>query len=376
MCDRIYMDHAATTPMDPEVLEVMRSVASARYGNASSVYLEGRKSREIVAHAREQVAALLHAQAEEIYFTSGGTESDNWVIQGIAKKSPRGRILVSAIEHPAIRRTAMAMAEADVPVTFLPTLADGRVAVDALEAALSEAVSLVSVMWANNETGVLQPIGEIASLCRARGIPMHSDAVQACGTVAVDVRDTVDYLSLSGHKLYGPRGIGALYMRKGRELPPLLYGGHQQDGLRPGTENLQAIAGLGKACEIAQIHMEERAAHMLVLRERLLAGLRAGIPDLCVFGSLTSRLPGNLAVAIPGLRSESLLLQLDLEGIAASGGSACNSGSMEPSHVLTAMGIAPSLALDMVRLTLGKDTTQEEIDRVISVMTALAGQRA
>ena len=180
MCDRIYMDHAATTPMDPEVLEVMRSVASARYGNASSVYLEGRESRKIVAHAREQVAALLHAQAEEIYFTSGGTESDNWVIQGIAKKSPRGRILVSTIEHPAVGRTAMAMAEAGVPVTFLPTLADGRVAVDALEAALSEAVSLVSVMWANNETGVLQPIGEIASLCRARGIPMHSDAVQAC----------------------------------------------------------------------------------------------------------------------------------------------------------------------------------------------------
>ncbi|MDY4474538.1 cysteine desulfurase family protein [Mitsuokella sp.] len=358
----VYLDYAATTPTDERVLAAMLPYFTQHFGNPSSLYSFGRETRRAVALARRQVAELLGASPEEIFFTSGGSESDNWLIKGVAAARGRGHIVTTAVEHHAVLRACASLPTDRFSVTYLPVDAKGRVAPEDVEAALRPDTILVSIMMANNEVGTIEPIAAIGAICRQQGILFHTDAVQAAGHLPIDVQQLqVDALSLSGHKLYGPKGIGALYLRRGLAVSPLICGGEQERSQRAGTENVPGIVGLGRAAGLAQQEMPAETERLLSLRTRLLQGVQV-IPGVRLNGDAQQRLPGNVNLAISGVDQETLLIRLDLMGFAVSAGSACSAGSLEPSHVLLAMGQSPDEARSALRITLGRFTTEADVD--------------
>lgn len=368
---KVYLDHAATTPTDPRVVEEMLPYFNHTFGNPSSVHHFGREAKEGVERARERVAKALGSQPEEIIFTSGGSEADNLAIKGVAwAYQDKGRhIITSTIEHHAVLDVCHYLEKNGFRVTYLPVDKDGLVDPHAVEEAITPETILVTIMHANNEVGTIEPIAEIAAVAHRHGVLVHTDAVQSVGQIPFTVEELgVDLLSLSAHKFYGPKGVGALYCRKGTRLTPLVHGGGQERGRRSGTENVPGIVGLGKALELAVAEMEERYQHLLTLRERLIQGLFKSIDEIRLNGHPTKRLPGNVNISVNYVEGESLLLNLDLEGIAASTGSACASGSLQPSHVLLAMGIPREIAHSSLRLTLGRENTVEDIDYVLEVM--------
>ena len=357
----VYLDYAATTPVDERVVAAMLPYFTQHFGNPSSLYSFGREARRAVAVARRQVASLLGASPEEIFFTSGGSESDNWLIKGVAAACGQGHIVTTAVEHHAVLRACEALPKDRFAVTYLSVDDKGRVAPEDVEAALRPDTILVSVMMANNEVGTVEPIASIGAICRQRGVLFHTDAVQAAGHLPIDVEKlNVDALSLSGHKLYGPKGTGALYMRRGLAVKPLICGGEQERSQRAGTENVPGIVGLGRAAELAREEMAAETKRLLALRAALWQQVQA-IPGTTLNGDAEHRLPGNLNLAISGIDQETLLIKLDLMGFAVSAGSACSAGSLEPSHVLLAMGQSPDEARTALRVTLGRFTTEAEI---------------
>ena len=368
----VYLDHAASAPPRPEVREAMLPYLGERFGNPSSIHAFGRALRAALEDARARLAAVLGASPGEIAFTHAGTEADNLAVIGRARAERGAAVACSAVEHKAVLYAAKAAAAEGAPLRIIPVDGDGVVRLDALREALIERPAIVSVMWTNNEVGVLQPVDEVARLCAEAGAVFHSDAVQALGKVPVRVdRVPVGLLSFSAHKLGGPKGIGALYVRRGTRLEPLLHGGGQERGLRPGTEDVAAAVGFAVAAEVAEAEREREMARLGALRDRLEAGLRERIPELVVNGAGAPRLATISNVSVPGADPEALLMSLDLEGIAASSGSACSSGAVEPSHVLTAMGIAPEAAGPSVRFSLGRTTTEADIARVLEVFPAI-----
>lgn len=372
--NRIYLDNAATTPLSPEVLEAMMPYLTGRYGNASSIYDTGRDARRAIDDARKQVAGLIGAKTNEIHFTSGGTESDNWALKGIAfaRRSKGNHIITSAIEHHAVLETARWLETEGFDVTYLPVSALGIVNPEDVKNAIKDRTILISIMAANNEIGTLQPVEAIGAIAREHKIPFHSDAVQAAGAIGVDVNAwQVDLLSLSGHKFHGPKGTGALYVRSGTRILPLLHGGAQERNRRAGTENVAGIVGLGKAAERAGMMMDENAEKITRLRNILIDGITGAIPHVRLNGDRTNRLPNNANLSFRYIEGEALLLHLDLNGIAASSGSACASGSLEPSHVLLGMGLAAEDAHSSLRFTLSEATTHEEINTVLAILPGI-----
>ena len=372
--DRIYMDNAATTAVSPEVLQAMLPYFTDIYGNPSSIHSTGRDARRAVDAARKQVAAAIGAQPTEIYFTAGGSESDNWAIKGtaFAKRAKGNHIITSQIEHHAVLHTCAWLEKQGFEVTYLPVDEFGRVRVEDVEKAITDKTILISIMAANNEIGTLQPITEIGKLAKNRGILFHTDAVQAMGAIPIDVNAmNIDMLSMSGHKFHGPKGIGVLYVRKGVHPDIFMHGGAQERGQRAGTENLAGIVGIGKAIELATQNLEANAARMSRLRDKLIDGILAEIPDVRLNGHRTERLPNNVNVSIRYIEGEAMLLRLDLAGIAGSSGSACTSGSLDPSHVLLAIGLPHEIAHGSLRLSLGTDTTEEQVDEVLRVLPGI-----
>ncbi len=372
--DRIYLDNAATTAVSPEVLETMLPYFTEIYGNPSSIHSTGRDARRAVDAARRQVAQAIGAQPTEIYFTAGGSESDNWAIKGtaFAKRAKGNHIITTAIEHHAVLHTCQWLEKQGFQVTYLPVDGEGRVDPAAVEAAITDQTILITIMAANNEIGTLEPIAEIGEIAHRHGITFHTDAVQAVGAVPIDVNAwQVDMLSMSGHKFHGPKGIGALYIRKGVRPDVFMHGGAQERGQRAGTENLAAIVGMGKAIELATQNLAENTQRLTRLRDKLIDGILAEIPDVRLNGSRTQRLPNNVNVSVRYIEGEALLLRLDLAGIAGSSGSACTSGSLDPSHVLLAIGLPHEIAHGSLRLSLGTDTTEEEIDEVLRVLPGI-----
>lgn len=363
--DAIYLDHAATTPVRPEVRAAMEPYLGPRFGNPSSTHRWGREARAALEDARERLAAAIGARRGEIVFTSGGTEADNLAVLGRWRAVGLGRggaVACSAIEHKAVLGAAHAAAAEGAEEILLAVDGDGRLDLGALDEALRARPAVVAVMWANNEVGTLQPVAEVAARCREAGVVFHADAIHAFGKVRVRVDEVpCDLLALSGHKIGAPKGIGALYVRSGVELQPLVHGGSQERALRPGTENVALAVGLAVAAELAAREQEDEGRRLALLRDRLEARLSAAIPGLVVNGAGAARVPQTSNVSIPGVEQDALLMALDLEGIAASGGSACQSGTIEPSHVLVAMGRA-SADEAAVRLSLGRTTTDGEID--------------
>ena len=371
---RIYMDNAATTRVTEPVFEAMRPYFCEIFGNPSSVHAFGREARKAVEQARRQVAAALGAQAGEIYFTGSGTEADNWALRGAAyAQKARGRhIITTQIEHHAVLHAAEQLEKEGVEVTYLPVDGDGVVSLEALEKALRPDTTLVSIMAANNEIGAIQPIREAAKLAKAHGALFHTDAVQAIGCVPIDVKaDGIDLLSLSGHKFHAPKGVGALYIRSGVKLQRLIYGGAQEKTQRGGTENVASIVGMGKAIELAMESMESRNAYVSGLRDRLIEGILRRIPETRLNGHRTQRLSGNVNVSIRYIEGEALLLSLDMKGIAGSSGSACTSGSLDPSHVLLAIGLPHEIAHGSLRLSLSEENTAEEVDYTIDALVEI-----
>ena len=367
---KIYLDHAATTSTDPAVLEAMIPWFRDRFGNPSSPHTFGREGRAAVETAREKVAALLGAGPMEVVFTSGGTESDTMALWGVARalRDRGNHIVVSSVEHHAVLEPCRELAGEGFEITQLPVDANGMVDPDDAARALTHRTILVSVMHANNEIGTIQPVAEIARLAHAKGIYVHTDAVQTFGHVPFTVDEIeADLLSLSAHKLYGPKGVGALFIRKGIRIAPLLRGGGQERGRRASTENVPGIVGLGRAAEVARENMAGEAAELARLRERLIEGIRERIEGLRFNGHPERRLPGNVSVSFEGVEAEPLLLTLDLMGIACSGGSACSSTSVEVSHVLSAIGREAGMARGTIRFSLGRETSEEDIDRVLEV---------
>lgn len=374
---RVYLDNAATTRVHPDVLQAMLPYFTEYYGNPSSPHTFAQEAAAGISRARSQVAKALNAASpDEIIFTGGGSESDNMVLRGVAAAyASKGRhIITSAVEHHAVLHTLEAMErEGLVEVTYLPVDEYGRVAVEDVAAAIRADTILVSIMYANNEVGTIMPVAEIGALCRARGVLFHTDAVQAVGHVPVDVQaQCIDLLSLSAHKFHGPKGVGALYVKKGVRVPALILGGGQERKKRAGTENVPGIVGLGAAIQRACEHMQENGAHMRALRDRLIEGIPAAIPDVKLNGHPTDRLPGNVNFSIRYIEGESILLMLDINGVAASSGSACTSGSLDPSHVLLAMGLSHEVAHGSLRLTLSEFTTEQEIDYVLDLLPKVA----
>lgn len=371
---RIYMDNAATTRVTEPVFEAMRPYFCEIFGNPSSVHAFGREARKAVEQARRQVAAALGAQAGEIYFTGSGTEADNWALRGAAyAQKARGRhIITTQIEHHAVLHAAEQLEKEGFEVTYLPVDEDGVVSLEALEKALRPDTTLVSIMAANNEIGAIQPIREAAKLAKAHGALFHTDAVQAIGCVPIDVKaDGIDLLSLSGHKFHAPKGVGALYIRSGVKLQRLIYGGAQEKTQRGGTENVASIVGMGKAIELAMESMESRNAYVSGLRDRLIEGILRRIPETRLNGHRTRRLSGNVNVSIRYIEGEALLLSLDMKGIAGSSGSACTSGSLDPSHVLLAIGLPHEIAHGSLRLSLSEENTAEEVDYTIDALVEI-----
>lgn len=371
--DRIYLDHAATTTVRPEVVEAMLPLLRGGY-NASSLHAEGRAARAALDDARAVVAGILGAAPREIVFTGSGSEADVLAVVGAARaRAAEGRhVVTSAIEHHAVLHAADVLERDGWTVTRLPVDGRGLVDPDAFAAALTPGTTVASIILANNEIGVIQPIAQLAALARARGVLFHTDAVQAAGWLPLDVGALgVDLLSLSSHKFEGPKGTGALYVRHGTPLQPLIVGGGHEHGLRAGTENLAGIAGFARALALAESERPSKTARVGALRDRLEAAVRAGIPDAVVNAAGAPRLPGNLSVAFGGVPSDALLMRLDLEGIAASAGSACAAGSLEPSHVAAALALDDDHRLGVIRFSLGRTTSQTEIDEVVARLPAL-----
>ncbi len=369
--ETIYLDHAATTPVDPQVVDAMLPYLGEHFGNPSSIYGLGRTARAAIDRAREEVAAALGARPTEIVFTSGGTESDNAAIKGVAlaRRNEGNHIITAATEHHAVLDVCHWLEILGFETTILPVDRGGMVDPDALARAIRPSTILLSLMLANNEIGTIQPLAECARIAHEHGVTVHSDAVQAGGAIPIDVNDLgVDLLSLSGHKFYGPKGTGVLYVRRGTPWMPQQQGGGQERSRRSGTENTAGIVGLATALRIAVDSMESTAAHCRRLRDRLREGITAAIADVSVNGHAEQRLPNNLNVSFRGVEGESLLLNLDMHGIAASSGSACTAGSLDPSHVLTAIGLPRDLAQGSLRLTTGRNTTDAQIDRVLAVL--------
>jgi len=376
----VYLDYSATTPTDPEVLAAMMPYFTEVFGNPSSVYSFAAKSRKAIDTARGQVARALNADPDEIFFTGSGTEADNWALKGTMEhlRSKGDHLITTKIEHHAILHTAEYLEKVEgFRVTYLPVDPDGRVRMEDLEAAMTDKTVLVSVMFANNEVGTIQPIGEIGSLCRRRGILFHTDAVQAAAQLDIDVKAlNIDMLSLSAHKMYGPKGVGAFYLRKGLRLENFIHGGGQEKGRRASTENLAGIVGLGVAIERLKARLPEEKARLCALRDRLIDGVLNRIPDTKLNGARgDERLPNNTNFSFIGIEGETLLLDLDSKGISASTGSACSSASLEPSHVLLALGLSHEMAHGSLRMTLGCGTTGEQVDYVLDVLPEIVARR-
>jgi len=368
---KVYFDHSATTPVHPAVAEEMMQYITGNFGNPSSVHSFGREARKAVEAAREKVARGIGARTEEIVFTAGGTESDNMAIRGVARANrERGNhIITSAVEHHAVLDTCKALEKDGFRLTVLPVDEHGLVRVEEVAGAIGDQTILISIMHANNEVGTVEPVGEIGRLARERGVLMHTDAVQSIGKIPVRVADLqVDFLSLSGHKIYGPKGVGALYIRGGARWQPIDFGGGQERKRRPGTENVAGIVGLGKALELAVADLDEARFRLAKLRDRLLRGVLDKIPRVRLNGHPTLRLPNHVNLSFELIEGESLLLSLDMQGIAASSGSACASGSLSPSHVLTAMGIPHAIAHGSLRLTLGQDNTEADVEYFLTAL--------
>ena len=371
----VYMDYAATTPVRPEVLEAMAPYFSERFGNPSSLYALAREAKEAVEEARGRVAAAIGADPGEIFFTAGGTEADNWAIKGTALRGKGDHIVTSAIEHHAVIQPCRALERQGYRVTYLPVDEFGRVDPADAEDAIADETILVSVMAANNEIGTIQPIRAIADIAHDHGVPFHTDAVQAIGAYPVDVDDMgADLLALSAHKFGGPKGAGALYIRRGTRIGTFMDGGAQERGRRAGTENVPGIVGLGRAIEVATADIEGHSRRLAAMRDRLIRGILDDIPDTRLNGHPVERLANNVSVAFRYVEGESILLLLDALGIAASTGSACTSASLEPSHVLTACGLPHEEAHGSLRLTLGSRNTEEDVDYVLSVLPGVIGR--
>jgi cysteine desulfurase len=371
----VYFDHNATTPVAPEVADRMDRAVREHWGNASSVHHFGQQAKAAVDDARGQVAALLGADPSEIIFTAGGTESDNFAIRGAAEAlEPTGRkhLIATSIEHEAVLKTLAALAKRGWRVTLLQVDASGIASPDALRQAITDDTAVVSVMHANNEIGTIQPIAELAAIAKAHGALMHTDAVQSAGKIPIDVKALgVDMLSISGHKFYGPKGVGAMWLRKGVRLTPYMTGGRQERNRRAGTENVPAIVGLGAAAERARVKLQDEGTRVRALRDRLEAGVLASVAGAARNGAAEPRVPNTSNISFDRIESESLLIGLDLEGIAVSSGSACSSGTLEPSHVLKAMGLPHLRTLSSIRFSLGASNTEADVDRVIRVLPPL-----
>jgi cysteine desulfurase len=385
--NRIYLDHNATTAVEPAVLDAMLPCFSSDFGNASSIHTFGQRARAAVETAREQVAALLNARPQEIVFTSGGTESDNHAIFGVAQAllpalrgvegpvRPGTHIITTTIEHEAVLNACQALEKQDVAVTYLPVNCEGLINLDELRRSLRPETVLITVMHANNELGAIQPLAEIGRIAAEADLYFHTDAVQSAGKIPVDVKALqLDLLSISGHKFYAPKGIGALFIKGGTRLRQLLYGGHHQRGFRPGTENVAGIVGLGKAAELARLSLDKDAARISHLRDTLEQGILARVPDSRVNSANAPRTPNTANLLFPGLEGEALVIALDLKGLACSTGAACSSGAVEPSHVLTAIGLPASEARASIRFSLGRHTTESEINVALELIPAAVAQ--
>ena len=363
-----YFDNAATTKVKEEVLKEMLPYLKEEYGNPSSLYTIGRSAKRAIEEARQKVAQLINCEKNDIYFTSCGSESDNTAIKGIAYANRyRGRhIITSKIEHPAVLHTCQALENQGFKVTYLDVNKDGFVDINDLRNSITNDTILISIMFANNEIGSIQPIDEISKIAKMYNIIFHTDSVQACGNIPIDVKELgVDMLSLSGHKLYAPKGIGALYIKNGIEFEKFMDGGHQEKNKRGGTENVSGIVGLGKACELAKENLPKHMKHLQELRDYYIKQIEEKISDAYLNGTKENRLPGNANFSFKGVEGEALLLMLDEKGICASSGSACSSGSSKPSHVLTAIGLSDEMAQSALRVTFGEDNTREDVDYLV-----------
>jgi len=369
--DKIYMDHNATTPLDHEVLAEMLPFLQDDWGNPSSVHWAARGPKAALDKARERVAALLNAAPLEIVFNSTGTEGDNHAIKGVAfaRKNKGNHIITTVVEHPAVLNTCKYLEKQGFEVTYLKVDPLGMLDLEELKAAIRPETILITIMYANNETGVIFPIPEIGAIAKEHGVIFHTDAVQAVGKIPIDVKAlNVDLLTLSGHKLYAPKGTGALYVRRGVRLVPLLHGGHQERSRRGGTENVAGLVALGKACELAGENLAENMARKKALRDRLEKGIMANVPDAKINGDIEKRLPNTTNISFEYVEGESLLLHLDMRGVAASSGSACTSGSLEASHVLLAMSLSHEMSHGSIRFSLGRHNTEAEVDYIIEIM--------
>lgn len=371
MTDKIYLDNSATTPLKREVLDAMMPCLTEEYGNASSIYATGRNARKLLDEARETAAAAIGAKTSEMYFTSCGSESDNWAIKGTAyaNKNKGKHIITSSIEHHAVLHTLQYLEKQGFEVTYLPVDNYGMISLDDLKNAIREDTILITIMFANNEIGTIQPIAEIGKIAAEHKILFHTDAVQAVGHVPIDVHALgIDMLSMSAHKIYGPKGVGALYIRNGVKLDNFIHGGAQERGRRAGTENVAGIVGLAKALQLATSNLDENIARMTALRDKLINGIKETIPFCRLNGHPSSRLCNNVNFSFEYIEGESLLLMLDMKGVAASSGSACTSGSLDPSHVLLAIGLKHEIAHGSLRLSLGDFTTEDDINYVLEVL--------
>lgn len=366
---RLYMDYSATTPVKKEVLDAMMPYLTDYFGNASSFHTFGREAKDALDKAREQVAELINAEPSEVYFTAGGSESDNWTLEGVAyaNKNKGNHIITSKIEHHAILHTCEYLAKHHgFEITYLDVDSEGKVDLKQLEDSIKDTTILISIMFANNEIGTIQPIKEISEIAKKHKILFHTDAVQATGNIPVDVKELgIDLMSMSSHKIYGPKGVGALYIRKGVRLHNFVHGGAQEKSKRAGTENIPAIVGYGKAAELAKANMQNHVENLTRLRNKLIDGVLERIPYTRINGSLENRLPGNANFAFQFIEGEGILLLLDMLGIAGSSGSACTSGSLDPSHVLLAIGLPHEIAHGSLRLTVGDFTTDDDIDYIL-----------
>ncbi|NCE98910.1 cysteine desulfurase NifS [Emergencia sp. 1XD21-10] len=371
---QVYLDYSATTPVKEEVLQEMIPYFTEQFGNPSSLYTMGLTSKEAVDKARSQVAALIGADSKEIYFTGCGSEADNWAVFGTVDKFKEkgNHIITTRIEHHAMLHSCEFLEKNGYKVTYLAVEPDGTVKPETLEAAITDQTILISIMMVNNEVGTIEPIKELAAIAKKHGILFHTDAVQALANVPIDVKDLgVDMLSVSAHKIYGPKGIGALYIRKGLRISNYMHGGAQEMGRRAGTENLAGIVGFGKAAELAKINMEEHIAHCSQLRDYLIDRITREIPDTFVNGTMEQRHPGNANITFKYIEGESILLLLDYKGVSVSTGSACSSKSLEPSHVLTALGVPVEMVHGTVRFTVGDFTTKEDIDYTVESLNEI-----
>jgi len=370
----VYLDHAATTPVKPEVVEAMLPYFSEKYGNPSTIYSLGRESKKAIENAREAVAKAIGAQPKEIFFTGSGTEADNWAIKGVAyaNRKKGKHIITTAIEHHAVLHTCQYLESDGFEVTYLPVDSDGLVDPEQVKAAIRPDTILISIMFANNEIGTIQPIAEIGRIARERGVLFHTDAVQAVGSVPINVTEmNIDLLSMSSHKFYGPKGVGALYIKQGVKITSFIHGGAQERNRRASTENVPAIVGMGKAIEIAVDNMEQNNKKLIALRDRTIREIEQKVSYVRLNGHREKRLPGNVNFSFEFIEGESLLLMLDMKGICASSGSACTSGSLDPSHVLLAIGLEHEIAHGSLRITFGNENTDADVDYLMEALPSI-----